>query len=864
MRIHDFSLHNYRGVRSLSLNALPDTGVIVVSGDNEAGKSTVLEALHNILHVSHGSGAKAIKETQPRGQDVGPEASLHASVGPYRFRLTKRWISKKKCELHIEEPRVQQFTGKEAEDKLAEILAEHVDTNLLGTLFVEQGELSPAFAAAGIPTLTQSLNDASGGESSAQDDTGIMDKVAKEYDRYFQKSGKPNKAYKEIIDTVAAKQQDFEDARRTYDELQSWVSSVENIRAEEERLTEQLPEAKAEHAQASAGLEVATTAKKRVDDAQRDADAAATQLELIKQQMAAREELAEELESAKAKLDNHNESLAAATEAATKEQEQLDAANAEIDKAEAAEKDSRDSVKSARAVVEQVDAAAQLAEFTAIKDSVEKLDKESGEEEQLPEVTAQQVTDVEEATTALTVATKLFEQTATAVVLSATSPTTVGIDGDELTVEEEHTQYLNATTTITTGDLTIEIQPGGSANPGKDVERAQAKLDEVLTELGATDLADVRAKRDAYLEQARSKESREKDRRRILGNRSMEQVLRDIAALTTTLDGVDVDALPSKADAAKAVADAELTATDAQDAVEKLRAQSVALREKPAGQRLTTLQIQAEQLTENIAVLEAKLARHDEAADKEALEKNYAAANTAANEAKEALREATAALGAVDFDTASRIFEATAANVESITNRLRTTEHELMKLDSHITSAEGAAEELEKARVAVAHAQYELDRSDRRARAAKKLYEVLTAHRDAVRRKYSQPFADQLSRLARPVFGQDVSFELNENLQVESRVAHGTEIKVGELSGGAQEQLGIISRFAVAELTGDTPMPVFIDDALGSTDPQRLRVMGSVFSEAGKHSQVFVFTCVPERYNYVAHKQEYRMTNIKS
>ena len=47
---------------------------------------------------------------------------------------------------------------------------------------------------------------------------------------------------------------------------------------------------------------------------------------------------------------------------------------------------------------------------------------------------------------------------------------------------------------------------------------------------------------------------------------------------------------------------------------------------------------------------------------------------------------------------------------------------------------------------------------------------------------------------------------------------------LANLSGGAKEQLAILTRFAIAELVAESSaqgaVPVFIDDALGSTDPE--------------------------------------------
>jgi uncharacterized protein YhaN len=46
-------------------------------------------------------------------------------------------------------------------------------------------------------------------------------------------------------------------------------------------------------------------------------------------------------------------------------------------------------------------------------------------------------------------------------------------------------------------------------------------------------------------------------------------------------------------------------------------------------------------------------------------------------------------------------------------------------------------------------------------------------------------------------------------------------------------------------------VPVIIDDALGYSDPDRLKKLGVAFSVAGKDCQVIVMTCEPDRYRGV-------------
>ena len=150
------------------------------------------------------------------------------------------------------------------------------------------------------------------------------------------------------------------------------------------------------------------------------------------------------------------------------------------------------------------------------------------------------------------------------------------------------------------------------------------------------------------------------------------------------------------------------------------------------------------------------------------------------------------------------------------------------------------------------------------------LRDTLHRHRAEARARYARPFAEQLTRLARPVFGPDVEFGLSDQLEVTRRSIGTDTVPLADLSGGAKEQLAILTRFAIAQLTaldtgdGQVPVPVIVDDALGSTDPSRLQLMATLFSRLGDTGQVIVLTCVPQRYERVGGRTEYAIEELKS
>ena len=70
------------------------------------------------------------------------------------------------------------------------------------------------------------------------------------------------------------------------------------------------------------------------------------------------------------------------------------------------------------------------------------------------------------------------------------------------------------------------------------------------------------------------------------------------------------------------------------------------------------------------------------------------------------------------------------------------------------------------------------------------------------------------------------------------------------LSFGAREQLGLISRFAYADLLRQAGRPtlLILDDALVHSDTTRLSAMKRVLFDVAQRHQVLLFTCHPEEW----------------
>ena len=162
---------------------------------------------------------------------------------------------------------------------------------------------------------------------------------------------------------------------------------------------------------------------------------------------------------------------------------------------------------------------------------------------------------------------------------------------------------------------------------------------------------------------------------------------------------------------------------------------------------------------------------------------------------------------------------------------------------------EGLATQLDMAKSELAHLTVTHEQLEARAAAAKLLFETFARRRTEAHHRYVAPFREGIESLGRLVFGSSLGVELADDLSISRRTLDGVTLDFADLSTGAKEQLGMISRLACASIVAtDGGAPVIFDDALGWSDPRKLERMGAAISKAGRSCQIIVLTCTPGRY----------------
>lgn len=184
---------------------------------------------------------------------------------------------------------------------------------------------------------------------------------------------------------------------------------------------------------------------------------------------------------------------------------------------------------------------------------------------------------------------------------------------------------------------------------------------------------------------------------------------------------------------------------------------------------------------------------------------------------------------------------------------------DLEEVAQQVGQKEGRSEEisrfgwytkLEEIREQIADHEKRLQVLDRKAQAARMLYEVLIQHKETAEKDYSVHFARYINHLARSFYGKDVHFNVSDAFEITSRIMDEKEVEIEYLSTGAKEQLAILIRLALTQIVQvGEPFPVILDDEFAHSDPDRIAMMNNIFSDFGDDQQFILLTCTPEKFS---------------
>jgi AAA ATPase domain len=861
MKLHRLVLKNYRGIDHREIQ-FPDHGVVVVSGANEIGKSSMIEALDLLLESKDRSTKKEVKQVKPTHADVGSEVTAEISTGRYRFVYRKRFHKKCETQLTVLEPRREQHSGDEAHDRVQAMLAETVDTELWHAQRVLQSAATAAVDLSRCDALTRAL-DVAAGDSGALSGTEpvLVERIDAEYGRYFTPTGRATGEWTAAIAALRDAEEDVQRCTAAVVEVDDRVHRHAALSAELAELSPLQQAAAARQTAAQAAADKIKQLTEQVKEAELIAAATAAGSTASKGTHTERLRLRTETDTRAATVATLEAEAREAAEAQATAQKVTVAADAVVEEANQLVTATQQRAETARRIVDEL----------ARRDEVEKLTARLAKID-----AAQRDRDlICDKLSAIALTDNLFQQIERAVaavervegqlaLVLATVEFVAAADIELIVGDQRVSLPAGQSWSTTTGGATEVEVPGiltARFTPGTtalDIQTEYAAAQQNLaTALAAAQVADVAAAR--CIDQRRRQLLNGRDQLTatlvaLCGDDEVEQLRSRLAELRGKkhTDDIAMDAATARAeleeaDAARVKASADLETHRKVAAAAAAKLIEISTKATLSNDKLATQRAELAAVAERLA--QQRAAVNDETLEATAT-KDLQAAETAAGRVAELSEQlAAAAPEAVAAELADAAKAAQALQTRH--NEIACTLHEI-SVELTLFGTEGRKGKLDAAEASREHARSEYDRVGSRARAVQLLRTVMVRHRDTTRLRYVEPFRAELQRLGRPVFGPTFEVEIDTDLCILNRTLDGCTVPYESLSGGAKEQLGILARLAGAALVAkEDTVPILIDDALGFTDPQRLVKMAEVFDTLGERGQVIVLTCTPARYDGV-------------
>jgi len=864
--IRSIALDGFRKFHSpFALEGLSD-GLNIVIQPNEAGKSTLLDALRAAFFIRHNTSNALARSYAPHGAAVGPEVRVGFDVAGANWSVTKRFLRSASVETDGPQGRAQ---GEEAEVRLNQLLGAVRDTSrqgdvasygALGLLWVGQTQGLKVTAPGQIvrdsiaSTLEAEVGSIMGGDAFRR----VRHRIGADYDLYWtptgQKKGRQIEArnrveaaeavYAEAATRLAALERNFIEVEATRGRLKSvereladetdvetrktLVTSLDVARATAQILATRTAEQEA----ASARLDNLADLKKRHDEAIVAEEEATIALDKVQ---GLRGALAERLIAAKSKGSD---------------------ARTDLDTARESRREARAALDAGEARLKQSQRATAIVAARRRYDELLTLEKELTAAETLADsiISADLIADLEEHDREVATAQAIVDSGATRISLSGRADG-ITLDGVPMSLGE---RILTAETRIAFGGAELVVSPPATAASAEEtlVSALQSRA-EALAELNVADLAAARLRNEAARDAAA--EVRTLTARIATVTPADDLLLLSAGADSLKLfvaelgvaDGVGVTAgdLPDIVALAEAVDAADLAAARAEglhdSAVEALQ--------------------RAEQEDSPLAIFEAG-ASSDLANVKSLIETIEGRAEWATLDVELPKARELAAVTSVKLEEAKR--DATAHDeaainrkIEIIDARARTSAQAQTKLEMEIARLEGTiesegglglADRAAGAREEAEAAQAALQRVTDDAATIKLLHDTLEAARVETAAKFVGPVAKRAKRYIDRLL-PDCELGFSEDLALERVVRAGVDEQCDVLSQGTQEQLAILTRIAFADLLLEQGRPVslILDDPLVYSDDGRLDTMVEILSDVATRMQVILLTCRDRAFRHV-------------
>ncbi len=880
MRLRAIELDQFRKFdRPVRLDGL-GSGVNVLCGPNEHGKSTLMAALRAVLFERHNSRTEAIRGYQNRRNNTAPTVALEFELDGTTHRIEKRFVLRPMARLLSDgiahdgdaaEEQLQRLLGVSAPSRAARDAAKQA-ASIWGALLVDQGDsfVQAPLGEGARTTLADCLQAELGSLGGGPATGRLLKQVQEQLGLLLDGRGQPRDRYKAALAEAAAADAEVALLRARRQALDGDLSAATTARrelgreadpADAERTAAALAEARRHRdallglrnrlGQADTELQLAQAAHEAVLAEQATRAARASALSDAERALA---ELVRVEADAQARADAARAALAGRRAAHDAAAATHDGAMRALRLAAARHAASVDASASAAAqsrLARARDAAARVAASAAL------LARLRPDEDAMRALQAAVLADRGNQAA--------LQAQATVLDLDLAVPAQLQVEGeaapDVLPPGPNRLNLTRPATLTLPGIGTVRIAPAARDRErlhasAQDTARAVRRL---LDAAGCDDLSQaerVAAHRQEVrttLEQAqRALSDAAPD-----GIGALEREAAERAdGLARALAGLDLDRAPDGTDAGTVLEAARLAEERARDGAHAARD---ALLAPDAARELAEATLQ-----------QAALDRHTRQSERDRLVAEQRRASAAETDtaldarritAADALAARQRALSAITAsapegtpelaDAAIRRLEESQSNRRA---RIAALREEIARLDARIASEEGVGldEAIEAARRREEAAQQGAAHDRREAAVLTLLRDTLKEADAAARERYLLPLTMRIRPYLQALFPR-ARLSLNDHFLIDglSRGGNGADDE-GEafdnLSHGTREQVAVLSRLAFADMLRGSGRPAFLvlDDALAFADGARMERMFDILTDAGTRMQILVLTCREE------------------
>ena len=900
MKLHSVRLQNYRKHADLTVDLAADRTLI--TGPNETGKSTLIEAIHRCLFYRHRSKAAGLQERMQPKTGGDPTVTLEFSLGDTRYTLHKKFRGPTGSQAVLSDDAGGHWEGDPAEEKLQTLLGveeargqqAQAFNSQWAHLWVWQGSAQdePSGKATGSTAqqLREQLQQQGGlGVIASQRDEAVKAAFAREADEIFTKSGKPKKGSR-----LGEAEQRVSDAQENATAAeQQWLAgqqAADNLAEAEQTLTEQTRR-KEEMEKALVPLRQrqaeANELKAALDQQQQAAEQAAARLQTVISNDAAITQIAQQAAEVAARIAPAEQSLAdlldqhrVQTQAAADAAKALKSARQRL----SAVQQQRDLLAAQRSMLHAASDAGKLGNLlerlAAADETINTLTRQL---DAIPAIDQSAIDDLAELEKNLEraelavqmVATRIDISEAASEICIAERPFTAG----EASIITEPTEITFA------GGTRLLITPGGGtslADARLAAAEAKQKLQAHLTELGVIDRPSAiqrlaaREQFSRQIAQHRQEVATLLDGESQTAARDREQVSRQ--KLATAEQRVAAILERAESDQPEPALPADLAKVN--DAMEPVDAeydnlqQSVNDLSKRHENAVRSQEISADAVQET----EEKLSTDRENLNKlqikqQTLEQEYGDPETRADalsSATQAHKAAVLALEASQQKLNDLDLVTLDADIERYERAISNADEKLKAAENAKTVAHTSLQHLggQGLHERWAAATAALEAANREHAAAATRAKAIAMVRD----RFGQLSGERADQIAAPLRlkteeylttmfgpGTRVSLALADDqsgfsdLRVVRPSADASNFAFEELSGGAREQVAAGLRLAMAEILADRyggSLPIVFDDAFTNSDPQRIQLLQRMLDLAARRGlQVIVLSCNPADYH---------------